>query len=452
MVLWFVTLAVLGMPQIVAHPGVLRGLSPDLRRVVRRATTPTRRSSPWARSSWRSPEPRPSTPTWGTSARCPSGIAWFAVAFPALILNYLGQAALILNDPAAVANPFYLLAPGWARLPLVVLATCATVIASQAVISGAFSVSRQAVRLGYLPQLTVRHTSTRESGQIYVPAVNWLLFGGVLVLIAVFGSSQRLATAYGLAVTGTLLLTTRAVPHLRRDRVALGAVEAGAGRGRARRPRADLPRRQPHQDRPVAAGCPCSIAAVVVTVMTTWQRGRRIVTARRVELEGPLPEFVDKLHDQQLTRVPGTAVFPHPTKETAPLALRANVEFNHVLHEQVVIVSVARRRTCRTSPTERAHHRRRARRRRRRHRPPVRPVRLPGRPGHPGRAAPGPTASLAELDIDRGHRLLLPLAHHDRARPRAGHERLAQAAVHRAGAQRRQPRRPTSTCPSTAPW
>src|SRR5207342_957708 len=144
----------------------------------------------------------------GHFGRRPIRVSWFAVVFPALILNYLGQAALILDDPSAVANPFYLLAPGWARWPLVVLATVATVIASQAVISGAFSVSRQAVRLGYLPHLTVRHTSTVESGQIYVPAVNWLLFAGVLVLMLVFGSSSKLATAYGLAVTGTLILTT----------------------------------------------------------------------------------------------------------------------------------------------------------------------------------------------------------------------------------------------------
>ena len=161
-------------------------------------------------------------------------MAWFALVFPALIINYLGQAALILDDPRAVTNPFYLLAPSWARLPLVVLATLATVIASQAVISGAFSVSRQAVRLGFLPHLTVRQTSTKESGQIYVPAVNWLLFGGVLVLMVTFRSSASLATAYGLAVTGTLLPTTTlflmyaaAAWHWERWKFALVAVVFG---------------------------------------------------------------------------------------------------------------------------------------------------------------------------------------------------------------------------------
>jgi KUP system potassium uptake protein len=338
MVLWFVTLAVLGVPHIAAHPDVLLGLSPTY--VV----------------SFIGDHPYTAFITMGavvlviTGAealyadmghfgKLPIRVAWFAVAFPALILNYLGQAALILNDPAAIANPFYLLAPGWARLPLVVLATCATVIASQAVISGAFSMTWQAVRLGFLPHLTVRHTSTRESGQIYLPVVNWLLFGGVLVLIAAFGSSQRLATAYGLAVTGTLLLTTTlfltyAATAWRwaRWKLALVAVVLGG---------LELTYLGANLTKIVSGGwLPLLIAAAVVTVMTTWQRGRKVITARRAEREGSLPEFVDELHGLQLTRVPGFAVFPHPTKLTAPLALRANVEFNRVLHERVVIVSV----------------------------------------------------------------------------------------------------------------
>jgi KUP system potassium uptake protein len=338
MVLWFATLAVLGVPHIVARPGVLRGLSPTY--VV----------------SFVADHPFTAFVAMGgivlviTGAEAlyadmghfgphPIRIAWFAVAFPALIVNYLGQAALVLDDPGAIANPFYLLAPGWARLPLVVLATCATVIASQAVISGAFSMSRQAVRLGFLPQLTVRHTSRRESGQIYLPAVNWLLFAGVLLLIAIFGSSQRLATAYGLAVTGTLLLTTAlflthaaTAWHWRRGRLALVAVVLGG---------LELTYLGANLTKVASGGwLPLLIAAAVVTVMTTWQRGRRIITACRAEREGSLLEFVDTLHTLRVARVPGIAVFPHPTKQTAPLALRANVEFNHVLHERVVIVSV----------------------------------------------------------------------------------------------------------------
>jgi len=337
MVIWFVTLAVLGLPHIIARPGVLLGLSPtyvasfvaDHLYTAFIAMGAVVLVITGAEALYAD---------MGHFGRRPIRVAWFVMVFPALIINYLGQSALILDDPRAVTNPFYLLAPSWARLPLVVLATLATVIASQAVISGAFSVSRQAVRLGFLPHLTVRQTSTKESGQIYVPAVNWLLFGGVLVLMVTFRSSASLATAYGLAVTGTLLLTTTlflmyaaAAWHWARWKlvaVVFGGVELiylGANLTKVTH----------------GGWLPLLIAAIVVTVMTTWQRGRRIITARRVELEGPLPEFVERLHAKGIARVPGTAVFPHPTNRTAPLALRANVEFNHVLHERVVIISVS---------------------------------------------------------------------------------------------------------------
>jgi KUP system potassium uptake protein len=275
----------------------------------------------------------------GHFGRAPIRRAWFFVAFPCLILNYLGQGALVLRQPKAVDSPFYLLAPHWGRIPLVVLATLATVIASQAVISGAFSVSRQAVRLGFLPNLTVRHTSKREMGQIYVPAVNWLLFGSVLVLMISFRSSSRLATAYGFAVTGTFLITTvlflivaAAGWHWARWKLVVAAAVFGT---------VELTYFAANVTKIHNGGwLPLLIAVVVVTTMTTWQAGRRNVSARRVELEGPLQAFVDELHEQNLPRVPGTAVFPHPTKDTTPLALRANVDFNHVLHEHVVVVSV----------------------------------------------------------------------------------------------------------------
>ncbi|MFC5950225.1 potassium transporter Kup [Pseudonocardia lutea] len=351
MVVWFLTLAVLGVPHIVTHPGVLLGLSPTyvFSFVVDHPYTAfiamgavvlviTGAEALYA--------------DMGHFGRRPIRLAWFSLVFPALIVNYLGQAALILDDPGAIDNPFYLLAPGWARLPLVVLATLATVIASQAVISGAFSVSRQAVRLGYLPPLTVRHTSTRESGQIYVPVVNWLLFAGVLILIVTFGSSARLATAYGLAVTGTLLLTTTLLLIYAGTawrwpwwRIALVAVVFGGLESLYFA--ANLTK--------IAHGgwLPVLVAVVVVTVMATWQRGRRIVTARRAELEGPLAEFVERMRVERIPRVPGVAVFPHPTSETAPLALRANVEFNHVLHERVVIVSVVSENVPHVPPAER---------------------------------------------------------------------------------------------------
>ncbi len=338
MVVWFVVLALTGLPHIVAHPGILRGLSPtyvgsfiaDHPYTAFIAMGAVVLSITGAEALYAD---------MGHFGRRPIRFSWFALVFPALIINYLGQGALILEKPASISNPFYLLSPTWARIPMVVLATLATVIASQAVISGAFSVSRQAVRLGFLPHLTVRHTSTRESGQIYVPAVNWLLFAGVLLLMVSFRSSNKLATAYGLAVTGTLLLTTTLFLILARSawkwptwRLALVAIVFGG---------TELTFFAANLTKVVHGGwLPLAIAVAVVTVMMTWQRGRRIITRRRTAMEGSLEDFVEKMRTSKPTRVPGTAVFPHPTKETTPIALRANWEFNHVLHERVVVVSV----------------------------------------------------------------------------------------------------------------
>ena len=218
------------------------------------------------------------------------------------------------------------------------LATIATVIASQAVISGAYSVSRQAERLGYLPRLTERHTSRQERGQIYVAAVNWSLFVGVMLLLVVFGSSARLATAYGLAVTGTFLITTT---------LFLIFAQAAWGWGRGRLALLGVPLAVleltyfgANLTKVVHGGwLPLLIALIVATVMLTWQRGRTLVTERRTEMEGPLEPFIDWLHGDPVVRVPGTAVFLHPGKQSTPLALRENATFNHVIHENVLIVS-----------------------------------------------------------------------------------------------------------------
>lgn len=249
-----------------------------------------------------------------------------------------GQGALILRDTGAITSPFFLLLPGWSRIPMVVLATVATVIASQAVISGAFSVSRQAVQLGLLPPLRITQTSEREAGQVYLPAVNWALFAGVVVLIVTFRSSERLATAYGIAVTGALLVDTTLLLVVARRRwrwptwrlvlagVAFGGVElAFFG--------ANLTK--------VFSGgwLPLLIAGTVFLVMTTWRQGRDTVIRNRRVQEGPLADFVATVRAGGITRVAGTAVFPHPGKQTTPLALRANVEHNHVLHEHVLVVS-----------------------------------------------------------------------------------------------------------------
>ena len=337
MVLWFATIAAAGAYEVAKRPGILAGLSPtyagafvlDHPYTAFIAMGAVVLSITGAEALYAD---------MGHFGRRPIRRAWFAVVFPALTLNYLGQGALILRDPHAVANPFFLLLPGWARVPMVVLATLATVIASQAVITGAFSVSRQAVRLGFLPYLRIRHTSPREVGQVYVPAVNWILFVGVLGLMVGFRSSERLATAYGVAVTATLIITT--VLFLVVARVHWGwsawklvVVAVVIGGAEVTYFAANLTK--------VAHGgwLPLLIAVSVFTVMKTWERGREVVTERRTAKEGPLPEFVETIRSSEVVRVPGTAVFPHPTKETAPLALRANVEHNRVVHEHVVIVS-----------------------------------------------------------------------------------------------------------------
>jgi KUP system potassium uptake protein len=338
MVLWFVTIAVIGVPKIAENPDILRALSPTYI-VTFVGDHPYTAFVAMGAVVLAITGAEALYADMGHFGRPPIRRAWFAVVFPALTLNYLGQGAVILHDPKAVSNPFFLMVPSWGRMPMVALATLATVIASQAVISGAFSVTRQAMRLGFLPQVTVRQTSKEEGGQIYVPAVNWLLFGGVLILILSFRSSSRLATAYGLAVTGTFVLSTTlflilagAGWHWRRWRLVVFAVVFGG---------VELMFLAANLTKVARGGwLPLLIGAIVVTVMLTWQRGRQLITARRLELEGPLDEFVEQLRTDPVTRVPGTAVFPHPTKATVPLALRANVEFNHVLHEHVVIVSV----------------------------------------------------------------------------------------------------------------
>jgi len=222
----------------------------------------------------------------------------------------------------------------------VLLATAATVIASQAVITGAFSLSRQAVQLGLLPPVTVRQTSKHEGGQIYLPGVNGLLFVGVLVVMLTFGSAERLATAYGVSVTGALvidtllmLLVARVLWQWRPWQLALAGVAFGG---------LELTFLAANLSKVAHGGwLPLLIAVVVFTLMTTWRKGREIVAGNRRKQEGSLREFVDDLYARGLPRVPGTAVFPHPGKETTPLALRANVEHNKILHEDVLIVSAS---------------------------------------------------------------------------------------------------------------
>jgi KUP system potassium uptake protein len=340
MSVWFTVIGVLGVRAIATHPVILEALSPSyaigflfghfdtaffsLTAVVLAVTG--------AEALYAD---------MGHFGRPPVRRAWLLVVFPACILNYLGQGALILGHPASISNPFFLLAPGWARLPMVFLATIATVIASQAVISGAFSVAHQAGRLGYLPRLRIQYTSEELMGQIYVPWINWLLLVTVLALVLAFRTSAALAYAYGTAVTGTITITTLLFFYYARHqwRWPLWIVLAGGGALIA----IDLLFFAANLTKLThGAWFPLLIGLIAFAVFTTWQRGRELVTVRRVRAEGPLPAFIAQLHAMKppLHRVPGTAVFLNRGKATAPLAMRANVEHNEILHEHVVILSV----------------------------------------------------------------------------------------------------------------
>jgi KUP system potassium uptake protein len=340
MVVWFVTIGGLGVAGIIGHPAILRALSPtyaasflvDHFGIAFFALAAVVLAVTGAEALYAD---------MGHFGRRPISRAWLFLVFPACMLSYLGQGAMILDSPDNISSPFFLLAPGWARLPLVLLATAATVIASQAVITGAYSVAAQAAELGYLPRLRVIHTSESTVGQIYVPWINWLLMVSVLILVFAFRSSTALAFAFGMAVTGTITITTLMffyvawwTWHTPRWLLSLGASLLLL---------VDLLFVAANLTKLVhGAWLPLLIALTAFTVMTTWQRGRQIVTAQRQRREGSLREFVDQLRTNALptVRVPGTAVFLNRGKQTAPLALRANVEHNHVRHDQVLILSV----------------------------------------------------------------------------------------------------------------
>ncbi|MBK4988910.1 potassium transporter Kup [Pseudomonas sp. S36] len=275
----------------------------------------------------------------GHFGRKPIARAWFALVLPALVLNYFGQGAMLLQNPEAARNPFYLLAPGWALLPLVGLSTLATVIASQAVISGAFSLTRQAIQLGYIPRMHIQHTSSDEQGQIYIAAVNWTLMVGVVLLVIGFESSGALAAAYGVAVTGTMLMTTilvsavmlllwkwppmLAVPILVGFLMVDGLFFA-----------ANVPKIVQGGAFPVLAG------GVLFLLMSTWKRGKQILVERIDEGALPLPLFISSIRIQPPHRVEGTAVFLTARSDAVPHALLHNMLHNQVLHSQVVLLTV----------------------------------------------------------------------------------------------------------------
>jgi KUP system potassium uptake protein len=343
MILWFLAIGAAGVAGIVAEPGILKALSPTyavgflaghfgiaffaLAAVVLAVTG--------AEALYAD---------LGHFGRSPISRAWIFLVFPACTLSYFGQGALLLDDPApggAVRAPFFLLVPSWALIPLVLLATAATVIASQAVITGAFSVARQAVQLGYLPRLRIIHTSTQTIGQIYVPLVNWALMVMVIVLVLTFQTSAALAFAFGMAVTGTIVVTTLLLFYVARQQWGWPAWAVLLGGGGALI--VEVLFLAANLTKLISgAWLPLLIGMTIFTVMTTWQRGRRLVSERRERREGPLRQFVDELHERRppVQRVPGTAVFLNRSTDTAPLAMRASVERIQVLHQRVLIVSI----------------------------------------------------------------------------------------------------------------
>ena len=338
--IWFAAISLIGVRGIAAHPAILKALSPSYAlgfltghfRIAFFSLAAVVLAVTGAEALYAD---------MGHFGRAPIARVWLLLVFPACILSYMGQGALILGDPSTIRSPFFLLVPSWARLPMVFLATAATVIASQAVITGAFSVAHQAARIGYLPRLRVAYTSEETMGQIYVPWINWVLLVSVLTLVLTFRSSAALAYAFGMAVTGTITITTLLFFYIVRHQwrrpwwiVAPGAVFLLS---------VDFLFFAANLTKLVSgAWLPLLIAIAAFTVMTTWQRGRELVTRQRKRDEGQLRAFVTYLHAMKppLHRVPGTAVFLNRGKDTAPLALRANVEHNQILHEHVLILAI----------------------------------------------------------------------------------------------------------------
>ena len=274
----------------------------------------------------------------GHFGRRPISIAWLYLVFPALVLNYLGQAALLLNDPSAAQNPFFRMAPDEWRLPLVILATMATVIASQAVISGAFSITQQAIQLGFIPRMRITHTSATTVGQIYIPTVNWTLLVTVLLLVFTFGNSTDLAAAYGIAVTGTMFITTCMLGVLmfrvwKFNRFVAGGLFAaflvidGAYLASNMLKVTD------------GGWFPLLIGIIIFTLLTTWSKGRKLMMERLRESAMPIKVFIQSAANSA-TRVPGTAVFMTSTPEGVPHALLHNLKHNKVLHERVILLTV----------------------------------------------------------------------------------------------------------------
>ncbi len=338
MILWFLVLGVMGAIQIVSHPGILAALLPQ-HALAFLVADPGLGFLAMGSVFLALTGAEALYADMGHFGRRPIRLAWFGLVLPALMICYFGQGALLLADPGSIRNPFYLMAPDWFLLPLVGLATAATVIASQAVITGVYSITQQAIQLGYAPRMELQHTSGSQMGQIYLPAVNWMMLLGVVALVLAFKSSTNLAAAYGIAVTGTMIITTLfAYIVARRQwgwrrRLALpvfGALLA-----------LDLTFLAANSTKIHDGGWfPLVFGGAVYLLLTTWKDGRKLLLEKLDTKALVLREFIVAIERPDTITVPGTAVFLTPYPEHVPHALLHNLKHNKVLHEQVLLVTV----------------------------------------------------------------------------------------------------------------
>jgi KUP system potassium uptake protein len=351
MLLWFTTIAALGLWQVIKEPSVLRAVNPSyaLQFFLANGWTGfvvlgavilvvTGGEALYA--------------DMGHFGLKPIRLVWFTFVWPALLLNYFGQGAFLLHTPEGRENPFFLMAPNWSRYPLIALATVAASIASQAVISGAYSLTRQAVQLGYLPRIRIRHTSAREMGQIYIASVNWILMFAAIGLVLAFKESSNLAAAYGVSVTTTMLITTLILAVVERERwkwpmwiivlqlVPFLIVDLAFFGGNIIKV-------------PDGGWFPILVAIFVFMIMTTWRKGRKILSERLSEQSISIKDFVRELENNRIPRVPGTAIFMSRSNEGVPTTLLHNIKHNKVVHQRTVLLTVETEERSHLSEEER---------------------------------------------------------------------------------------------------
>lgn len=338
MVVWFLVLALMGMSNIINSPQVLAAVNPWYGLQLMHE------------QGWHSLMIMGSVVLAVTGAEAlyadmghfglrPVRMAWFSLVFPALLINYFGQGALLIQQPQAIENPFYLMAPGWALKPLLILSTLATVIASQAVISGAFSLTRQAIQLGYVPRMEIHHTSGEEMGQIYIPAINWLLMFAVFVLVMGFKTSSSLASAYGLAVTGTMIATTLlayvVIKYLwhwpKWSRLSFLSVFLSL----------DLLFFSSNSLKiPEGGWLPLLVGLTLFLTIHVWKKGRELLSKHLEQKRVMFEELEQNISPNQLATVPGTAIYLARTLHGVPQVLLHNLEHNHVLHEKIIVLTI----------------------------------------------------------------------------------------------------------------